>query len=358
MRLILALTVALAAMWPTVSHAQSKEDIREAKKLSGDGKALYEAGEYADAAAAYLRAYELSGRTELLFNVGQSFRLAGKLREAEARLQQYLAEAPQAANADEVVTAIVEIQQQIAADLATVQIETLVPGRGVFVDDEAEPRCLTPCAVMVSPGARRLTLRGSGAEDQVEQLVLEPGQTLQLTAELPAAVGRGWLRVSTDRPAGTVEVGDVRLALPLAEPLALESGEHSVMILAARNARWTGNIVVAPDETTELFVPMQSVVDARKRGSLRKSVSYGLWGVSLAGLGGGLLLGAQARTTFRKLEADSASNRFVDDELVRQGRNQQRSANLLFVGASAALLTGTVLFLWDQFAPDRDPTPE
>lgn len=357
MRWILTLALALSFTIPVTAEAQTRAEIRDAKKLVGEGKAAYKAGKYSEAVAAFTRAYELSGRSELLFNIGQSLRLAGDLRGAEAHLQQYLAESPQAPNADEVVNAIVEIQQEIAANLATVQVDTAVAGRSVFVGDETEPRCSTPCAVTLPPGEQRLTVRGEGALDKVEKLTLEPGKTVPLQVELSVSEPRGHLWLTTDRPAGTLRIGETVAALPLAEPLEIEAGEHDVSVEAARNARWTGQVNVEPNGTTTLFVPMQGMVDARRRGSVRKSIAYGLWGASLAAGAGGVLLGMQARDTFDTLEGQRERDQFVDPELVTHGRTQQTGANIMFAAASATLLSGVVLFLWDQLAAEKDPVP-
>lgn len=346
---VIAVVVALGVCAPPMVHAQSREDVRAAKKLFADGKRLYGDARYTEAAEVFTEAYELSRRPELLFNVGQAYRLAGKLRDAEKYLQQYLAEAPNADNADEVVDTIVEIQQQIAAELASVQVETAVPGRGVFVDDEPEPRCSTPCVVTLPPGAHRLTIRGDGAADLVEEITLDPGKTLHLKTKLDPKIEMGQLMVSTDR-ASTLAVADRTEPLPLQRPLALEAGEYAISVESVRKSKWSGRVSVAPNETTDLFVPMQSLVEARKRGSVRKSLAYGLWGVTLASGAGGVLLGLQARDTFTQLEADVSKQGAVADSLVRQGRTQQVAANLMFATATTAAVTGIVLFVWDQVA--------
>lgn len=334
--------------------AQSKQEIEQAKKRFREGKKLYQSEEYDQAAEAFKEAYELSGRSELLYNVGQSYRLGGNLREAEKYLQQYLAEAPDARNADDVVELIVEVQQQIAAELATVQVETEMAGRGVYVDDEPEPRCQTPCSVTVPPGPRRITLKGDGAQDTVEEITLEPGKTFQLKTRLADAVVSGRLMLSTDR-SGIVEVGDTRLGLPLRQPIELPVGEYPVTVESARRARWTGKVSIEPEKTTEVFVPMQSLVEARKRGSLRKSLAYGLWGVSAAAAVGGVLMGLQTRSTYDALVGQRDHRGFVDEDLRAQGQRQQTVSNLMFGIAGGAVVTGIALFVWDEFAAERDP---
>lgn len=357
--LMLACSGGAATIAPSaVAHAQSDEDIEKAKQRFREGKEQYQQEEYDAAAASFSDAYELSGRVELLYNIGQSHRLAGNLREAEKYLQQYLSESPDAPNADQVVETIVELQQQIAAQLATVQVETADAGRKVFVDDEDEPRCETPCSVTVPPGQRRITLRAEGFEEQVEDVTLEPGKTFQLKTQLQKSMVPGWLVLTTDRPGGRLRVGtDVETGLPLRQPLELEPGQYPVEVQSARRATWRGQITIEPDKTTDVLVPMQSLVEARKRGSLRKAFAYGLWGVSFASASGGALMGAQTRSTYQELLDQSADSdrEFVDGRLVGRGKTQQAVTNVMFGVAAGAVATGIVLFVWDEFAAEKDP---
>lgn len=355
-RLSIALFLTLGSVvGPAASvdaQAQSREDIEAAKDKFREGKEHYQAERYLEAAEAFKVAYELSGRAELLYNVGQSYRLASRFTEAEQYLQRYLTEAPNADNSQEVVQAIVEIQQAIAARLATVMVETTVSGRDVFVDAETEPRCQTPCSITVQPGAHTITLKGEGAQDLVESLELEPGKTLQLKTELGPSVTPGHLVVYSDQPGSRVRIGeDEAQVLPLQQPLELPPGDYPVEIAATRNTRWMGRVTVEPEETTQLVVPMQSLVEARKRGGLRRSLAYGLWGVSAASGVAGVLMGMQARSTYEQLVTQRSRQGFVNEALRTQGSRQQVTANVMFGLSAVAVVGGIALFVWDEFAP-------
>jgi hypothetical protein len=349
------LTVGAGAI-PRSVQAQTPEEIEQAKAKFREGKEHYDAEEYDQAAARFLEAYELSGRVELLYNIGQSHRLAGNLREAEKYLQEYLSESPDAPNADQVVQTIVELQQKIAGQLATVQVETAESGRSVYVDDEAEPRCETPCSVTVPPGQRRITLKAEGYQDLVEEIALEPGKTFQLKTQLQELIVPGRLMLTTDRPGGRLRVGGVvETTLPLRQPLELEPGDYPVEVESARNAKWKGQIRIEPKETTEVLVPMQSLVEARKRGSLRKSIAYGLWGVSVASAIGAGLMGGQTQSIHAELEAQQQARNYVDESLVNRGRTQLVLTNVMFGVAATAVVSGIALFVWDEFATEKEP---
>ena len=175
--------------------------------------------------------------------------------------------------------------------------------------------------------------------------------------QLKSAQSRGGLLIVTDRGGGTLTVAGQSANLPLSSPLQVDAGEHEVTVESARKARWTGRVTIEDSKTTEVLVPMQAIVDARRRGSLRKSIAYGLVGVSAASAFGAILLGNQANQAFDQLEAQQARGG-VDGDLVRQGENQQRGANILFAVAGTSLLTGVGLYLWDELGGEREPEVE
>lgn len=65
-----------------------------ARALYKQGDAAYFAGEYADAIAKFGKAYELSGRPELLFNLANAYQHMGRYAEAAERLNNYVSHAP------------------------------------------------------------------------------------------------------------------------------------------------------------------------------------------------------------------------------------------------------------------------
>jgi len=68
---------------------------QSAETLSGYARALFLAGRYDEAAEVLLSAYAASPQALFLFNAGQSFRKAGRPREALAQYQRFLKEAPE-----------------------------------------------------------------------------------------------------------------------------------------------------------------------------------------------------------------------------------------------------------------------
>ncbi len=334
--------VALFAAPPAL--AQSKAELKQAKKEFSEGRELYDKKEYVGAAERFEKAYELSGRAELLFNIGQSYRLAEKYELAETYLQRYLAEAADPPNKDEVVQQIVEIQQKLAAEMATVSVETPTPGASVFVDDEAEARCAAPCVTLVKPGERTIYVRADGMAELARPLVLEKGETVTIAERLAPFVVTGKLLVRSDRDA-TLTVADVTAELPLAEAIVVPVGEQTLALDGGKKARWEGEVTVREGETTELFVPLEGL---GRGGSWMKGASYGLFGLGAGAGVASFLLGNQLKATYAELESQQASDGFVNPALVEQGRDQQFATNLMLGVAAGAVVVGVVLFVVDE----------
>ena len=95
--------------------AQGGQDrTEEAKGLFNAGRAAFDAGRYPDALDYFQRAYAISGRAGLLYNIGLSY---DRLREDERALaayDQYLTLAPEAQNRVEVETRAAAIRAALA----------------------------------------------------------------------------------------------------------------------------------------------------------------------------------------------------------------------------------------------------
>lgn len=126
LRLVLAILVTLAwagsasaqdAPTPAEGTAQGTSEARdeEARSLFQAGRTAFGDGRYADARDYFRRAYELSGRAELLYNVGTA---EDRLRNDEAALEAFeafLAAQPEAANRTEIEGRIAVLREAIAA---------------------------------------------------------------------------------------------------------------------------------------------------------------------------------------------------------------------------------------------------
>lgn len=91
------LVVALAITTPRIAHADSP-----ATAVFSEAKGKYGAGDYAAAAALFVKAYELDPDPAYLFNVAQSYRLADDCVKAADYYQRFLDKIPNPPNLDAV----------------------------------------------------------------------------------------------------------------------------------------------------------------------------------------------------------------------------------------------------------------
>lgn len=112
--MITALAAALLTLSATMTLAQGSGRDEEARSLFEAGRTAYNNAHYEDALSYFKRAHELSGRGELLYNIGQT---ADRLRLDEDALdafEAYLAAVPEAANRGEVQARITRLREIIA----------------------------------------------------------------------------------------------------------------------------------------------------------------------------------------------------------------------------------------------------
>src|SRR5690349_15298118 len=91
------LTAVLLAAAPRASMGDALRAAQipdKARHLAERGRALHDAGNYTDAIAAFREAYVLAPSPGLLFNIAQSYRLAGRCDDAAWMYRRYLDSQP------------------------------------------------------------------------------------------------------------------------------------------------------------------------------------------------------------------------------------------------------------------------
>jgi tetratricopeptide (TPR) repeat protein len=96
-RWISALLAGFLSITPAIGRAEGPPGATPAASAKGEyerGIALYKAGNYVDAAQAFIVAYKLKPKAVILFNIGQAYRKMGALDGALAYYHRFLREAP------------------------------------------------------------------------------------------------------------------------------------------------------------------------------------------------------------------------------------------------------------------------
>lgn len=333
------------------STAFAQANPAKARAVYGKAKRAFQQKSYAEAAALFKEAYEYDPKPQLLFNIGQALKEAGELAEAESYYKRYLEELPEAPNRDEVLATLFTLQQVMAASMAMITIDT-EEGLQVFVDQEPEPRCETPCIINVNPGPHVVAVVGERYEREEQSVAPEAQEELMLSFTPKLKPGfMGSLTVTTDVE-GAVLMVDGRPAgkLPLLDPIPLEPGVYPVAVMVAGATKWTGTATVKADEVATLNVPLKDSLndeDDGGGGGTMRVVAFSLWGAGAVSLGAGALFGLSASSVESDLDAQLGRGEQPNSELIDQGESQALMANVFYLVGVAAIGTGVALYLLD-----------
>ena len=133
--------------------------------------ALYQRGEYTEAARWFRRVYETSPHPDALYNLARAQESGGDVAGAIETWELY-------ARSSRAPPEVAEARARIAA-LAAREVEVFVASEPldatVTVDAESQPAGRTPLRLRVRPGAHVLVVRREGYRDRVERVEVAPG---------------------------------------------------------------------------------------------------------------------------------------------------------------------------------------
>lgn len=357
---ILALTPVAAISIGTPSAAFADDRQAEARDRFIEGRNAYEEGEYLEAAAKFLEAYELSERSELLYNVGQAYRRADALGRAERYFQEYLNQLPNAPNADEVVETIIEIQRTKAARMATIAVRSAPTGAAIYIDDEDNPRCTSPCEIDLDPGNYRLRATLDNHYPQSQTIEVQARQRSEVKLTLDQEIPVAGLHVQADVVGATLLINDRAYSIPTSSPIELEAGHHEATI-EYNGKSWSQQLQLTSGEVLHIYIPTGAAGGGGDFSPFRLS-AIGLGGASIALATTAILLGTQTKSAHQALQLQSSQAGFVDGDLLASARRQKSLTNGLWIGALLSLGAGAGLWTWDLFSTKKSaslpPTPQ
>src|SRR4051812_43667006 len=102
------------AATPSLAQAQTEAQKQEAKDHYAKGRRLYDVGKYMEAIDEYQKVYFLTDDPNMLFNIGQCYRLSDRPEEAVRFFRNYLRRAPAtASNRADVETKIAALEKVV-----------------------------------------------------------------------------------------------------------------------------------------------------------------------------------------------------------------------------------------------------
>lgn len=191
MRSILVCSLALALASPASAAPRAKRPApagpSKAARKAADahfktGVGLFERGRYADALAAFERAYALAPHPIVLYNIAGCHRELLHYRAAVAAYQRFLAEGAGKVPAERLDAARTELDALYARTAkVTVTLPTTLGDAELTLDGERIDTADMP--LLLAPGEHRLTVRADGKRDADKIVRVAPGDELSVAME-------------------------------------------------------------------------------------------------------------------------------------------------------------------------------
>lgn len=162
--------------------AAEPEDARDrAREAFAEGQTLYRAGNFAAALSAFQRAEAASPSPAAIYNVARCQERLGRLDEAVASYERYLAAAPDAPDHDAVAGHVVELRRQIPPQ-GRLRVSVEPPSAAVTVDQG--PSQPAPVDRLLPAGRHAVRAELSGYSPADREVDLVAGGTVQLELTL------------------------------------------------------------------------------------------------------------------------------------------------------------------------------
>jgi hypothetical protein len=183
--LFLSTGVAVPARAQSDAAARSGE-IGEAAVHFRRATALYTEADYSAALAEFKRAYDLSPRWEVLFNIGQSYFQLRDYASALTTLRRFAAEGGDRISREDRSTLDAELPE-LAVRVARVSIVSNVDGATVLVDDQVVGTTPLREPVLMSAGSRRVTASREGRVPVEQRLAVVGGDAFTVHLDFAGA---------------------------------------------------------------------------------------------------------------------------------------------------------------------------
>ena len=163
--------------------APAGEPPDEAREHFKRGEAAYQKGSYDIAISEWEAAYAVEARPRIQYNIYQARERLGQLVEAVDALQRYLSTAdPDDPYYSDGTARLASLQQRLKA--TGVRLVGGPDGASINISGHDWGRLPRPDPISVQPGNHRVTISLSGYEDFVANVVVPPGQTLDVAVAL------------------------------------------------------------------------------------------------------------------------------------------------------------------------------
>ena len=353
---LVATGCALASRSACAQTAPSpSQTLPEARTHFERGIALFRDRDLDAALAEFLRAYQLSDRPSVLFNISATYQALHRYPEALDTLRRYLANP----NGD--------ARQRVAAERALRELEALVAHvRIAVIPADAvvtlDGRTLenTVSEIAVGPGQHVIEVTRDGFQSARQEWMIASGESRDVRFELvpipvvtiaptpaspvvpePAPPLRARLSVSGAPTNAVLDIDGS--AHPASDVASMEPGPHRVSVSAPGMRGWHGDLALTDDRLRTLRVTL--VPDHTGPGPGYFGAAAVVTGVLV---GGAVVFGALTLQTDAEFQSRSQTDPDVD-ALASRGHAFATTADILGIGAVIAGAVAIVLFTRTEF---------
>jgi len=347
-RCLLALFTVLVFAHAGAAAAQSDPGRdAEARGLFEAGRAAFDQGRYQDALGYFDRAYQLSRRPQLLYNLGQVHDRLRHDEEALTAFQQYLKQVPGAENRAEVEHRIQAMRQAMYGSLHF----TLSPANAeVWIDGEAKPLDATG-RLQVTTGSHEILVRAEGHDEVRQRMNVRGGDMIELPISLQPNDG------SAPVATAPAVIAPVPAPVPTTAPPVVQDAPP-VQTAPAEPAP-TPAVAEAPAPTQANYATLPDL--PTRGGSTATTLAWVAVvpaGLLLAAGTGFALLGS---SEFDKINDECRSN-CSREEIENKGetlKTYELITNVGFIGGGLLAAAATVLFIvgGNSNASEQPPAP-
>ncbi|MBI5516389.1 MAG: PEGA domain-containing protein [Deltaproteobacteria bacterium] len=306
----------------------------EARTHFDRGLVLFGQNNFAGALVEFQRAYELSHRASVLFNLGATYQALHRYPEAARSLESYLAQAE--GLAPERRAEVQAVLAQLRALLAYVRVTVTPPEAPLTIDGVAVPREALAEPLALGPDRHTLVVSAEGYETEERALSLASGDHQETAFALRRRVEAPTQVTVRGAPGGAVLELDGR-ANAVGSPVVVAPGEHRVTITAPGHRPWSSAVLVPPGSTRTITVRL-----AREPRVRPVFFAVGLattGALALAGTSFGLLTLATHQSFSQRFQDDPDAQALAD-----RGTLYRTLTNVTFVAAGAFGVATAVLW--------------
>ncbi len=340
---IFVATIVTAAGATAGAQERSEAEVRYER-----GVALYTARNYEGAVAEFRRSLALSGRVDLLFNIGRAYQAMARYPEAATAIEEYLRLASDlSAERRQEVTRVLTTLRGFIAHL---RVRVTPADAAVTLDGEAVTPAHLAAELAVGPGRHVVVAQRAGFATRSEAVIIASGETRDVVlAMLPGVAsppaGTTGTLVLRNAPAGAVLRVDGAV---VRSPAQLAVRTHRVELSAPGFASWRAEVLIEPQRSRVLTAHMARPTGVAPGWFIAAAAGTGV-ALVLGGVFGGLTASAGQDFDAAPRYADSADDR----DLAARGESLRTITNVAFGVAAALGVASVVLVTQTRFGGGR-----